>query len=182
MTFRILGGLTLSFLVLVGYVAFQFWYSNNYKTVLQTRKAPDSEVQFVLLTDTAGIGDPAWYVYRLEPGEHLTGKMKTGHDTDDVLFWNYSESGIHSDNSKIEIRNKKYLVFSRGGLFYSLYDMKSEQVLVNDESPWASFLVFEETQNFTSDNQTREHRNKRLNHWIQKNLHSKIEKILYRKE
>ncbi|MDH5764360.1 MAG: hypothetical protein OEZ51_15450 [Nitrospinota bacterium] len=178
---RILAGIgivALAVLALIGYVAFDFWYQNNYKSLLQTLESADYKVQFVLLTDIAGFGDPAWYVYQLPIEADITKQMKTGHNKEGVLFWNYSEGGDHSDNSKIEIKKKKYLVFSRGGFYHSLYDIKSKRVLINDESPWNSFNSSKESKHKSGIKLTKEKFAEAMDNWVQKNLHSKIEKIL----
>ncbi len=90
--------------------------------------------------------------------------MKPGHDVTGVLFWNYSEDGDHYDNPNIEIVKERFLVFSRGGLSHSLYDLKTKAVLVNDESPWGSF---EESWQF-----------KNMDAWVRSKLHQKIERIV----
>jgi hypothetical protein len=164
-------------IMLIGFAAFELWYDNNYKSHIQTVKIPEKNIQFVLLTDIAGFGDRAWYIYQLPIGAITTKKMKTGHDTEGVLFWNYSEAGDHYDNPKIFILKNKYLVFSRGGLYHSLYDIENNQVVINDESPWASYIQEESTNksgSFRNDVEMKE----RMNAWVKKNLHIKIEKIL----
>jgi hypothetical protein len=79
----------------IGMAAFDFWRQNNYKSEIQTLQVPGLNIQFVLLTDIAGYEDRAWYVYQLPVGMGLTKRMKTGHDREGVLFWNYSEAGDH---------------------------------------------------------------------------------------
>lgn len=181
MVARILGGVVLAVLALIGYFAFSVWYQNNYKSLLQTLESPDYNIQFVLLTEIAGFEDRSWYVYQLPVGAGVTKQMKTGHNREGALFWNYSEGGDHYDDPKIEIRKKKYLVFSRGGFYHSLYDIEKKQVLVNDFSPWGSYKSSEEGKKFSGVRYTKEvlaAMEKGMDDWVQKNLHSKIEKIL----
>jgi hypothetical protein len=104
--------------------------------------------------------------------------MKIGHDKEGVLFWNYSEAGDHSDDPKIEFLKERYLVFSRGGAYHSLYDIKKRQVLVNDESPWASYVLEKESKDPSASLLPHAEVIKEMQVWVQKNLHSKIEKIL----
>src|SRR5438094_7664556 len=97
-----LGVVVLAVTVLVVFMAFNLWYQNSYKSHIQTLEISDQKLQFVLLTDIAGFGDRAWYVYQLPIGSNITKRMKIGHDKEGVLFWNYSEAGDHSDDPKIE--------------------------------------------------------------------------------
>ncbi|MFV0530150.1 MAG: hypothetical protein ACK5MD_01785 [Flavobacteriales bacterium] len=60
---------------------------------------------------------------------------------------------------KIFIKND-YLIMERSGLFHSLYDLKTNELLINDESPWYS----------AEDNSA-----EGMNKWIKENLHDKIE-------
>jgi hypothetical protein len=173
------GVIALAIVMFVGLVIFEFWYTNNYKSHIQTLESTDYNIQFFLLTDMSGFGDPAWYVYQTPIGASITRKMKNGHDDEEgVLFWNYSEAGDHSYNAKIELYKKKFLVFSRGDFYYSLYNVETKQVIVNDLSPWHSFRQADEANKPSSNPMTQEERNKKMDNWVQKNLHLKIEKIL----
>ena len=131
----IFGVLVLIILILVGLKVFGIWYENTYKSHIQTLEIPDRKIKFVLLTDIAGFGDRSWYVYLLPIESSFTKRMNIAHDTDGVLFWNYSEAGDHYDDPKMELVKEHFLVFSRGGAYHSLYDIKNEQVVLNDESP-----------------------------------------------
>jgi hypothetical protein len=174
----VFGVLVIIVVTFIGIAVFDLWYHNSYKSHIQTLEVPDRKIQFVLLTDICGIGDPAWYVYKLPIGVDITKRMKTAYDTEDVLFWNYSELGDHCDNPKIEIIGKKYLVFTRGGLRHSLYDIEKAEVLVNDECPWAASLTAEEAKGRSGRILSYEEEMKRMDVWVRENLHSKIEKIL----
>ena len=94
-----------------------------------------------------------------------------------VIFWNYSESGNNIENPKIEIVNNRYLVFSRGGYYHSLYDIKNKKVLVNDESPWGSFLLSEEYKLLDEDDTT-EDMYFYMDKWVNRNLHTKIKQMI----
>lgn len=173
-----LGAAALIAAVLVGAAVYDIWRQNTYKEVIQALEVPSLNNQFVLLTDLAGLGDRAWYVYQLPLGTTLTKEMKTAHDKTGVLFWNYSEAGDHSDNPKIEIVKERFLVFSRGGLKHSLYDLKTRTVLVNDISPWGSFVVSEQYKKCCDNNQSIDIEAAEMNDWVKKNLHQKIERII----
>jgi hypothetical protein len=174
----IFGLLVIIVVTFIGIAVFNLWYHNSYKSHIQTLEVPDRKIQFVLLTDMAGFGDPAWYVYKLPIGAAFTKRMKTAHDTEDVLFWNYSELGDHCDDPGIEIIRKKYLVFTRGGLHHSLYDIEKAEVLVNEESPLAASLTAGEAKDPSGKPLSYEEEMKRMDVWVRENLHSRIEKIL----
>ena len=81
------------------------------------------------------------------------------------LFWNYDEGPKNIENINLFIQND-FLVLERGNLYHSLYDLKSDSLLYNEESPWhASSKEGIDT----------------LNQWIKVNLHDKIEKVLTEK-
>jgi hypothetical protein len=177
---RILIGLGACVLViagLIGAAVFSLWYGNSHKSELQTLEVPGHSLRFILLTDISGFEDPAWYVYQVPVGEKPTKGMTTGQDRGGALFWNYSEAGEHYDNPRIEILKGKYLVFSRGGFHYSLYDIEAGKVLVNDESPWFSYMM-EASQNMSRELPSREEMGKGMDEWVRRNLHSRIEAIL----
>jgi hypothetical protein len=178
---RILLGIGVIVIVAIGMIgvfALDNWYHNNYKSHVQTLKFPASNVKFILLTDISGFGDRAWYVYQLPINAEITKQMKRGHDETGTLFWNYSEAGDHYDSPKIEIRNGKHLVFSRGGLFHSLYDIGKGQVLVNEESPWNAFMSSQEKKPPSTKSLPPETEKQKMDEWVRNNLHLKIEKIL----
>jgi len=170
------GVLAIIVVTFIGIAVFSFWYHNSFKSHIQTLEMPDRKIQFILLTDICGIGDPAWYVYKLPIGADITKRMKTAHDTKNVLFWNYSELGDHCDNPKIEIIREKYLVFTRGGLHHSLYDIDKAEVLINEECPWSASLTEGEAKGPSGRPMSNEEEMKRMDVWVRENLHSKIEK------
>lgn len=163
---------------LIGAIYFSIWHGNNFKSQVQTLEISDENIQFILLTDISGFGDRAWYVYQLPIGASLTEKIKSGRDREGVLFWNYSEAGDHSDSPKIEVQNDQYLVFSRGGLYHSLYDYRNEKVIVNDESPWHSYMISEEANSSSGSQVLSEEMHEGMETWVRKSLHSKIEEVL----
>jgi len=174
----VLGVIVVVAIGLIAAFSLNIWYQNNYKSPIQTLEFPTGKSKFVLLTDISGFGDRAWYVYQLPSNTEITKQMKTGHDTTGTLFWNYSEAGDHYDNPKIEIIKGKYLIFSRGGYFHSLYDIGSGELLVNDESPWNSFIRSLEKCPQSTGSLSPEIENQKMDEWVRNNLHLRIEKIL----
>lgn len=160
----------------VGLYFLDFWYLNKFKSHIQTLSLPEKNIQFVLMTDLAGFGDPAWYVYQLPLGEKISAQMETGRDKEGTLFWNYSESGVNSDYPTLQIQKGKYLVFSRGRMYHSLYDIETKQVLANDQSPHASFQDSKEYKMISKKGFANE--DNIMKEWIRNTLHAKIEKIL----
>lgn len=75
------------------------------------------------------------------------------------VAFNYDEGPKNLENVRIFVKND-YLVMERSGLYHSLYDLRKNELLINDESPWHSA---------GADNQ------EAMNHWIKNNLHTKIE-------
>lgn len=163
--------------VLIGGVIFNNWYQNTFKSVIQVLEVPNLDRQYVLMTDIAGFGDRAWYVYGLPGSAPLTKDMKSSHNEEGVLFWNYSEAGDHYDDPKIEILKNRYLVFSRGGLYHSLYDIQRETLLINDESPWNSFQESEQFKAY-GDASPPEETGTGMGVWVRNNLHRRIMAIV----
>ena len=165
------------FAALFGYFAFDIWHQNKYKKLLQTIELKDKNLKYLLFTDLASLGDRAWYVYQIPIESGITKKMKEAHNKDNVLFWNYSEAGNNVDKPELKVVNKKYLLFSRSNFYHSLYDLEKKQVLLNYESPWASFLESDQYK-LHGENAENEKQMKLMNEWVFKNLHSKIHILL----
>lgn len=152
-------------------VAAYFWHNNNYKTVVQIVELPEMHKQLVLLTDLAGFDDRSWYVYQIDSGSRLTDEQREGHNTKGVLFWNYSEAGEHKSNPHIRLVGDRYLVFTRGELDHSLYDLKEDQVLVNEISPWGAAVAKPDI-NLSAQAEAAV-----VDEWARKNLHEPIQKL-----
>ena len=129
-------GVLLSVFFVVGLFVYNLWHQNTYKTELQTIEVPELSIKFVLLTDMSGFDDTSWYVYKIPINSDLTKAQKRHGVTEDVLFWNYSEANEHKENPYIRFLKGRYLIFSRGNLDYSLYDLEQNKVLVNENSAW----------------------------------------------
>ncbi len=158
----------MTILCLISFYVFELWHRNTYKTELQTIKMPERNIKFILLTDMSGFDDISWYVYKISVDKNLSAAQKKSGETNDVLFWNYSEAGEHQENPFIRITKGKYLIFSRGNLDYSLYDIDQDKVIVNEHSAWGAVakkstidLPIQETDQL-------------MNEWVLKNVHTKI--------
>ena len=148
-------------------------YSNRGKT-LQSVNLPDGSTQFVLM-GTQSAGDPSWWVYRMSVGESITEEMRENPEVQpNVLCWNYSEGGNHTKHARIEVRQDRYLVFSRGGLMHCLYDIAADSVLVNEPSPWDA-APFPET---PPGQRTNEEIDVAIDQWVRENLDQRIKALL----
>ena len=170
----------LVFTAIVGYLFYTVIHKNKYKSHVQTIELASQNIKFVLMTDFSGFEDPAWYVYRLPIGAKLTEEMNEGHNKDTALFWNYAEAGNHTFNAKISVEKGKYLLFSRGDRYHSLYDFDTKTVLVNIISPWNSALYDEENHAVVHESPLPEFTDRfpDIDPWVKENLHSKIVNIL----
>jgi hypothetical protein len=150
------------------------WYENAYKSIVQTVEVENSNDQFVLMTNYSGFGDQAWSVYRLPIGASVTSEMRDGGSTAGALFWNYTEAGDHSEGARLTVVQDRYLVFSRGGLRHSLYDMAADSVLVNEPSPWHAFLDSTDVPPRTPLKEERA----LMDEWVREHLDGRIRAIL----
>jgi len=166
------GGAIALKMLAVGSLFAYVWYNNNYKTVLQTVELASQHKQFVLLTDLAGFGDRSWYVYQSELGATLTSAQREGRNSDGALFWNYSEAGEHQDDPHIRLIGERFLVFTRGGLDHSLYDLKTNQVLINATSSFGAAIAKPDL------NLTAEAAVAVIDKWVRENLHDPIQAII----
>lgn len=78
------------------------------------------------------------------------------------IAFNYDEGPKNLENVNIFINND-YLVMERSGLYHSLYDLRTNELIINSECPWAEV----EGNNL-----------EQMNDWIKENIHSKIEQKL----
>jgi hypothetical protein len=163
----LLGVLVSGFGVVLFFVI-TLWYQNSYKTELQTIEVPEQSIKFVLLTDMSGFDDTSWYVYKIGIDSKLSKAQKKSGETDHVLFWNYSEAGEHQENPYIRFIKGKYLIFSRGNLDYSLYDLAQDKVIVNEHSAWAAVVAKPDIDLPMNE------LNQLMNEWVLVNLHNNI--------
>ena len=75
---------------------------------------------------------------------------------------------LYAYGTKYENCEKLYLIYpkdevERGNLYHSLYDLKNDKLLINNESPGTSCNA---------------NNKEEMNKWIKENLHDKIEKII----
>jgi hypothetical protein len=78
------------------------------------------------------------------------------------IAFNYDEGPKNLNDVKIFVQ-KDFLILKRGNLYHSLYDLKDDKLLINNESPGTSCNA---------------NNKEEMNKWIKENLHDKIEKII----
>ena len=88
----------------------------------------------------------------------------------EVLF-NYDEAGLFTSDPKIEIINNRHLVFTRGGYYFGLYDLKISKDTFNIGSPWNEWR---DKSGYKSEKYDRDKEEKAYGQWIKENLDTKI--------
>lgn len=148
------------------------------KVFLQKIESPDGKTWFALFVDSAGFGDPAWYLYRFPVTTDVESiQIERGTSDPGIIFWNYSEGGDHTDNPAIQLVQDRYIVFTRGGLHHSLYDIHENKALVNNTSPYHALIYSDEYEEIVP-RPSMEERKRMLAEWKIKNLHDPIRKII----
>jgi len=150
----------------------------EHKVFVQKIESPDAKSWYALFADSAGFGDPSWHLYEYPHDTDVEGvKLKSGAKDAAALFWNYAEAGDHADNPNIRLVRGRYIVFTRGGLHHSLYDIQQKKTLVNEQSPYHAVVGSEEYTKITPD-PTMERTSELVKEWKMKNLHDPILKII----
>ena len=165
------------FVTVIGYASYNIWYQNKYKTLLQVVPHEGKKLDYLLFTDISGFGDRTWYVYELPSNSKMTDEMKQAHNKRGVIFWNYSEAGNQTEDPKIEIMDNRYLVFSRGYYYHSLYDIENRKVLFNYISPWGSYTLSPEYKKLSGNDTSYEEESRFMDMWVDKNIHQRIKNI-----
>lgn len=134
---------------------------------------------YVLYFSMAGFDDTEWQILKwkkqdwnksdkidLKLVEDCKFKFEDNEKSKECNFtpiaFNYDEGPKNLNDVKIFIKND-FLVMERGNLYHTLYDLKNQKIILNEESPW--------TRSNAKDKEE-------MNKWIKENLHDKIEKII----
>lgn len=142
-------------------------YLTFFKDYLYLQKVEYGNDIYVLYFTIAGYDDMQWDIIKWNKNnwksEERLSRERAKNDTNiRKILWNYDEADKNLENIRIFIKND-YLVMERGNLYHSLYDLKSEKVILNEESPWNASI---------------EDGKLEMNDWIKKKLHDKIELYL----
>ncbi len=144
-------------------------YTNYFKDYLLLQSLGYKDEVYALYFSVAGFDDVEFQILKWSKinwkAEEKVDKRsvyeKVGNTFQPIAF-NYDEGPKNLENPRIFIQND-YLVMERSGFYYSLYDLKTDKLLINDESPWHS----------APDNSLED-----LDKWIKENLHNKIKAII----
>ena len=134
---------------------------------------------YVLYFSMAGFDDTEWQILKwkktdwdksykidLRLVEDCKSKSRSNKTSKQCNFipiaFNYDEGPKNLENIRIFIKND-HLVMERGNLYHTLYDLKNNKLIVNDESPWSS-----------SGAKGKEE----MNLWITENIHNKINNVI----
>jgi len=140
-------------------------YMDFFKNLLLLQTLNYKSDVYALYFSVAGFDDIEFQILRWEKSnwDDFETIEKTIIDEPNQNFqkvaFNYDEGPKNLGDVKIFIQND-YLIMERSGLYHSLYDLKTNKLLINEESPWHS----------AEDNSA-----EGLNKWINENLHRKIE-------
>lgn len=139
-------------------------YQSFFKDYLYQQHIEYGENIYVLYFTIAGFDDVEWDIVKWNKNdwknEDKLSRDKLESDSSlTKIFWNYDEGPKNMENIRLFIQND-YLILERGNLYHSLYDLKTDSLLFNEESPWHAS---------NGDNK------EKMNEWIKKNLHDKIE-------
>ena len=145
-------------------------YINYFKDYLLLQSLDYKDDVYAFYFSVAGFDDVEFQILKWNKKnwdcEEKVDKRSVYEEEKNKLFekivFNYDEGPKNLENPKIFIQND-FLVIERSGLYYSLYDLKAQKLLINDESPW----------NSSTDNSP-----EGLNKWIIENLHNKINEKL----
>jgi hypothetical protein len=145
-------------------------YQSLFKDYLYQQHLEYGNNVYVLYFTIAGFDDVEWDIVKWNKidwknDDKLSREKLKSDSSLTKIFWNYDEGPKNMENIKLFIEND-YLVFERGNLYHSLYDLKSDTLLFNEESPLHA-----------SEGENKE----KMNEWIKTNLHDKIEEKLNEK-
>jgi hypothetical protein len=174
---------TLKLLLTIVLSTFMLGCNTNYLDYSQHVASPDGNFNYCLYFDNVGIGDPGYYVLKLDkkidPEKlYINWNSESGTEDEDdkwlrskeVLF-NYEESSYFTSDPKLEIINKRHLVFSRGGYYFGLFDLKLSKDTFNIASPWDEWY---DRRGYKEEKYDRDKQEKAYERWIKRNLDSKI--------
>jgi len=138
-------------------------YMSFFKDYLYQQHIEYGDNVYVLYFTIAGFDDVEWDIVKWNKSDWQNddklGRDKLKSDTSlTKIFWNYDEGPKNMENIRLFVEND-YLVFERGNLYHSLYDLKVDSLLLNEESPWHA-----------SNGEDKD----KMNEWIKTNLHDKI--------
>lgn len=163
----------------------------NYLEYYQHIESPDGKYNYALYSDF-GIGDPGFLVLKLEkevdPKElKIDYSLRNGISSDDAewmysreILSNYDEASLYCKDPKFELIDNRFLVFSRGGFMFSLYDIKIEKDTFNNCCPWNEWASQNIWAEQGTDYKGTIQKNEKSDYgiWIEKNIDMKIKEYI----
>lgn len=160
----------------------------NYVEYIEHIESPDGMNNYCLYADNIGISDPGFSVLKIDKNVdpktlYLNWTFENGMSEEDrewmlsrEILANYEESSSYASDPKIDLIENRFLVFSRGGYMFRLYDTKLETAIINDCCPFSTWA----SQNFWSENgekppkpvEKNQHSDYGL--WVEENIQNKI--------
>jgi len=150
----------------------------------QKVESPDGKYNYCLYLNTAGFGDPGFYVVKLDKSVDPTrihiDSLGSIRDWKEVTKWimdhqilsNYDEGGLYTAQPKIEILHNRFLTLSRGGFYFELYDLKLDKAVFNSFSPWGDWSVT--SKSMKADKLDMDLAKKEYGEWIKAHLNDPI--------
>ena len=142
---------------------------------------------YALYGDGVGIGDPGYYVLKIEKGVkpedvNIDWTFNDGVNREQeqwrrerTILSNYAEAGYFLDDPKIELLHNRFIVMSRGDIYHGLYDIKNDTTLIGSGgSPWHGFIESDKS----LDHRNKEEYKRKYKDWMRKNYHDEIEAIM----
>lgn len=142
-------------------------YRSFFKDYLYQQKVEYNNDYYILYFTMAGYDDMQWDIFKM-PKNNWNGKERLSIEAvekDNLLekiLFNYDEGAKNIENIRLFIKDH-YLIMERGNLYHSLYDLKNQKIIINEESPW---------------HQAKGEGKEALNKWVKENLHDKIAEII----
>ena len=170
-----------SLIVIVGLV---FWLNYSYRdrlSLLESIPHPTEAYNICLYEKGPWLSDSDFIVLKIDKQvnpENISNTQQAYHY--DELLANYEERNDLATNPDIRLVDKQFLVFSRGGYYFGLYDIKAQKPIVNDCCPfnsWATNTVWTEKGTYY-DGPIERNAKSDYGTWVKENIHEKIVKHL----
>ncbi len=144
-------------------------YQTYFRDCLYQQHLKYNNNVYGLYFSMAGFDDIGWYIIKWDEKdwkneERINLQQLEKSKKLKEIAYNYDEGPKNLENVNIFIKND-YLVMEREGLYHSLYDLKTDSLLINLVCP----LI---------DAGTTFNDKEAMNKWIKENLHAKIESII----
>lgn len=162
--------------------------SFNYLDYEKHIKSPDSEFNYCLYSVGIGISDPEFVVLKIEdsinPREiEIDWNPRSGVARKDIswiddreILANYDEASYLCRNPGLELIDNRYLVLSRGGYYFGLYDLTLQRDIFNRCCPfndWVSQNIWTE-KGAKYDGEIEKDAKSDYEIWVKKTIHDSI--------